>query len=82
MQDRAYSISPPGWSLSSSIFIASQFNIAQRCAANVRLTLQRAAANPHSSSEPRSHVTAVGVGQTGAGERPAMTKDFSRHIQN
>lgn len=49
----------PGGSSPSPIGIASHFNIAQRCAANAPLTHQRAAANPHSSAEPRSYVTAV-----------------------
>lgn len=49
----------PGSPSPLPIVIASHFNIAQRCAANALLTHQRAAANPHSSLEPHSYVTAV-----------------------
>lgn len=72
-----------GSSSPSPIVIASHFNIAQRCAANALLTHQRAAANPHSSSEPRSYVTAVlGVGQTGAGRGQAWLKTLADILKN
>lgn len=64
------------------IVVASHFKFAQRYAANALLTHQRAAANPHYSSEPYSYVTAVlGVRPDRRRERPGMTKDLSRHIK-